>query len=217
VDSHLASLRLEYRRGRLLETEVDPNPFVTFATWYQAAYDAELYEPNGMTLATADAEGRPAARIVLLRMLDERGFCFFTNYESRKGQELATNPWAALLFWWGRLERQVRIEGQVERLSAAESDAYYHSRPKGSRLGAWVSAQSQVIASRAVLEENLAALEREYADREPERPPFWGGYRLVPTMFEFWQGGPNRLHDRLRYLRQQNDGDGDWQIERLAP
>ena len=214
MDSNLASLRLEYRRGRLLENEVASDPFVTFTTWYQAAYDAKLYEPNGMTLATADAEGRPSARIVLLRMLDERGFCFFTNYESRKGQELATNPWAALLFWWGRLERQVRVEGRVEQLSEAESDAYYHSRPKGSRLGAWVSAQSQVIASRAVLEEDLAALEREYADREPERPPFWGGYRLAPTIFEFWQGGPNRLHDRLRYLRQENGG---WQIERLAP
>jgi pyridoxamine 5'-phosphate oxidase len=167
-----------------------------------------------MTLATVGAEGRPSARVVLLRKLDERGFCFFTNYESRKGQELAQNPWAALLFWWGRLERQVRIEGQVERLSEAESDAYYHSRPKGSRLGAWASAQSQVIANRQVLEEKLAALEAEYAHTEPPRPSFWGGYRLVPTLFEFWQGGPHRLHDRIRYLRQE---DGSWQIERLSP
>jgi pyridoxamine 5'-phosphate oxidase len=214
VESNWAGLRLEYRRGRLLENEADPNPFVTFAAWYQEAQAAELYEPDGMTLATVGADGHPAARIVLLRRLDGRGFCFFTNYESRKGQELAANPWAALLFWWGRLERQVRIEGQVERLTEAESDAYFQSRPLGSRLGAWASAQSQTIPNRQVLEERLAALEREYADHEPPRPPFWGGYRLVPTMFEFWQGGPHRLHDRLRYLRQE---DGGWQIERLAP
>src|SRR4051812_31517986 len=167
-----------------------------------------------MTLATVGAQGRPSARVVLLRKLDERGFCFFTNYESRKGQELAANPWAALLFWWGRLERQVRIEGEVERLSEAESDAYYHSRPLGSQLGAWASPQSQVIANRDFLEERLAGLESEYADHAPPRPPFWGGYRLVPTVFEFWQGGPHRLHDRLRYQLQT---DGSWQIERLAP
>jgi pyridoxamine 5'-phosphate oxidase len=214
VESNWAGLRLEYRRGRLLENEVDPDPFVTFAAWYQATQEAELYEPNGMTLATVGTDNRPSARIVLLRKVDDKGFCFFTNYESRKGHELAGNPWAALLFWWGRLERQVRIEGLVERLSDAESDAYYASRPKGSRLGAWASAQSEVIANRQVLEEKLADLEREYADQEPERPPFWGGYRLVPTMFEFWQGGPNRLHDRLRYLRQEDDR---WMIERLAP
>jgi pyridoxamine 5'-phosphate oxidase len=214
VTGNWSGSHLEYRRGHLLENEVDPDPFVTFAAWYQAAQDAELYEPNGMTLATVGAEGRPSARVVLLRKLDERGFCFFTNYESRKGQELANNPWAALLFWWGRLERQIRIEGQVERLTAAESDAYYESRPKGSRLGAWISPQSRVIANRQTLEDQLAAAEREYLDREPPRPPFWGGYRLVPTAFEFWQGGPNRLHDRLHYLRQE---DGSWQIERLAP
>jgi pyridoxamine 5'-phosphate oxidase len=214
VDSNWAGLRLEYRRGRLLESEVDPDPFVTFKTWFQAAQDAKIYEPSGMTLATASADGHPSARIVLLRKLDERGFCFFTNYESRKGQELAANPWAAAVFWWGRLERQVRIEGQVEKLTEAESDTYYHSRPKGSRLGAWVSAQSQVIANRQFLEEKQAAFEAEYADHEPERPPFWGGYRLVPTAFEFWQGGPHRLHDRLRYQHQE---DGSWLIERLSP
>jgi pyridoxamine 5'-phosphate oxidase len=178
------------------------------------AHDAEIYEPNGMTLATVGADGRPSARIVLLRQLDARGFCFFTNYESRKGQELAANPWAALLFWWGRLERQVRIEGQVERMSEAESDVYYQGRPRGSRLGAWASAQSEVIAGRQILEEKLAALESKYADHEPPRPLFWGGYRLVPAIFEFWQGGPNRLHDRLRYLHQE---DGRWLLERLAP
>jgi pyridoxamine 5'-phosphate oxidase len=214
VEGNWAALRLDYRRGRLLESKVDPDPFVTFASWYQEAHDAETPEPNGMTLATVGADNRPSARIVLLRQLDDLGFCFFTNYESRKGQELAANPWAALLFWWSRLERQVRIEGQVERLTEAESDAYYHSRPKGSRLGAWVSAQSQVIPNRQVLEDQLAALEKEYAEEEPPRPPYWGGYRLVPALFEFWQGGPHRLHDRLRYTRQE---DGVWSIERLAP
>jgi pyridoxamine 5'-phosphate oxidase len=207
-------LRLEYRRARLLEGEVDPDPFVTFAAWYHAAQESETYEPNGMTLATVGADGHPSARVVLLRQIDARGFCFFTNYESRKGQEIEANPWVALLFWWGRLERQVRIEGQVERMTDAESDAYYHSRPKGSRLGAWVSAQSQIIPNRQLLEDQLAALEREYADKEPPRPPHWGGYRVVPNLFEFWQGGPHRLHDRLRYVRQE---DGIWQIERLAP
>ena len=214
MEGNWSGLHVEYGRGRLADNAVDPDPFVTFAAWYQAAHEAELYEPNGMTLATVGADGRPSARVVLLRLMDNRGFCFFTNYESRKGQELAANPYAALLFWWGRLERQVRIEGQVEKLTSAESDAYYHSRPKGSRLGAWVSAQSQPIPNRQVLEERLAALEQEYADHEPPRPPYWGGYRVVPAMFEFWQGGPHRLHDRLRYTRQEG---GIWIIERLAP
>jgi pyridoxamine 5'-phosphate oxidase len=214
VETNWAGLRLEYRRGRLLESEVDPDPLVTFATWFQEATDAGLYEANAMTLATVRADNRPSARIVLLRKLDAQGFSFFTNYESRKGQELAENPWAALLFWWGPLERQVRVEGRVELLSEAESDAYFHSRPKGSRLGAWASAQSQVIPNRQLLEEKLAALEIEYAEQEPPRPPFWGGYRLVPTAIEFWQGGPSRLHDRLRYLRQEDD---IWIVERLAP
>ena len=214
MESSWAGLRLEYRRGRLLESEVDPDPFVTFAAWFQEARDAGLYEANAMTLATVGPDGRPSARVVLMRRMDERGFCFFTNYESRKGQDLAANPWAALLFWWGPLERQVRIEGQVEKLSAEESEDYFNSRPKGSRLGAWVSPQSQVIENRQVLEERLAALEAEYADSEPPRPPFWGGYRLVPTEMEFWQGGPNRLHDRLRYVRKV---EGGWRLERLAP
>jgi pyridoxamine 5'-phosphate oxidase len=190
------------------------NPFVTFAEWYRVAQEAELYEPNGMTLATVDADGRPSARIVLMRLFDERGFCFFTNYTSRKGQALAANPWAALLFWWGPLERQVRVEGLTEELTATESDAYYASRPKNSQLGAWVSAQSQPIANRQVLETELAALQQRYADESPPRPSFWGGYRLVPSSFEFWQGGPHRLHDRIRYTRQ---ADETWQIERLAP
>lgn len=214
MEGNWADLRLEYSRGRLLENEAYADPFTIFAAWYQDAQDAGLHEPNGMTLATVGADNRPSARIVLLRQVDERGFCFYTNYESRKGHELAANPNAALLFWWGRLERQVRVEGRVERMSEAESDAYYHSRPKGSRLGAWVSSQSQVIPNRQVLEDRLVELEQEYADQDPPRPPHWGGYRLIPEMFEFWQGGPHRLHDRLRYLRQESGG---WLIERLAP
>ncbi len=166
-----------------------------------------------MTLATATPQGKPAARVVLLKDVDEQGFRFFTNYASAKGEEMAANAQVALCFWWGPLERQVRVEGRVEKLPAAESDAYYNSRPRGSRLGAWVSPQSQVIAERALLEDRLAALEAEYAGHDPERPPHWGGYLVVPDMVEFWQGGPNRLHDRLRYTRA---GDG-WRLERLAP
>lgn len=207
-------LRIEYRRGRLSETDVSPDPWITFHAWFDEARQAGLHEANAMTLATASSDGRPSARIVLLKGVDRRGFCFFTNYTSRKGQELAQNPWAALLFWWGPLERQIRIEGRVEMLSAAESDEYYHSRPKGARLAAWASMQSRVIPNRAVLEERLAALEAEYADHDPPRPPVWGGYRLVPDTLEFWQGGPHRLHDRLRYTRQPDD---TWQIDRLAP
>jgi pyridoxamine 5'-phosphate oxidase len=184
-----------------------------FSTWFAEAKDAGLYEPNAMTLATADAAGRPTARIVLLKGLDARGFCFFTNYASRKGQELAANPQAALLFWWGLLERQIRIEGRVEKLSAAESDAYFQSRPRGAQLGAWASPQSQVIPDRQILEDRLAQLEAEYAHAEPPRPPHWGGYRLVPDALEFWQGGVHRLHDRLLYTRQA----GGWTLARLAP
>lgn len=218
MEANWSGLHLEYRRSHLSESGVDANPFVTFQAWYQTAQDAELYEYNGMTLATVGADGRPSARVVLLRQIDARGFCFFTNYESRKGQELAVNPWAALLFWWGQLEQQIRIEGQVERLTEAESDAYFNSRPKGSRLGAWVSAQSQVIPNRQVLEDKLTLLEQEYAEQDPTRPPYWGGYRLVPTMFEFWQGGIHRLHDRLRYTLQDTlQAENQWKIERLSP
>jgi pyridoxamine 5'-phosphate oxidase len=171
-----------------------------------------------MTLATATRHGKPAARVVLLKDVDEQGFRFFTNYASAKGEEMADNPQVALCFWWGELERQVRVEGRVEKLPTAESDAYYNSRPHGSRLGAWVSAQSQVIAGRAMLEERLAALQAEYGDRAPERPPHWGGYLVVPNLIEFWQGGPNRLHDRLRYTRTEHTGGASgWRLERLAP
>ena len=211
---YATDMRKEYERGRLLEGDVGDDPLALFHAWLQEAAQAGIHEPNAMTLATADGQGRPSARMVLLRGADARGFDFYTNYESRKAQELAENPWAALVFWWGSLERQIRVEGQVAKLTAAESDAYYHSRPKGSRLGAWVSAQSRVIPDRSVLEARHAELAEQYAAADPERPPFWGGYRLSPTVIEFWQGGPHRLHDRLCFRRS---GEGEWTIERLSP
>lgn len=207
------NLRKEYERGHLLEADVPAEPLSLFEEWLRAAAEAGLREPNAMTLATATPDGRPSARVLLLKGFDARGFSFYTNYASRKGQELAANPWAAICFWWGPLERQVRIEGLVEKLPAEESDAYYQSRPLGSRLGAWVSAQSQVIPGRAVLEARLASVQEQYAAGEPPRPPHWGGYLLRPASIEFWQGGPNRLHDRILYTLVE----GSWRVERLSP
>jgi pyridoxamine 5'-phosphate oxidase len=206
-------MRREYAREGLAEADVDADPVVQFGRWFGQAESAGLLEPTAMALATATPDGRPSARMVLLRGFDERGFCFYTNYESRKGGELAANPRAALVFWWGELERQVRIEGLVERTSRSESEAYFHSRPPGSQLSAAASPQSQVIDGRAVLEERVARLATGHRDGEVALPGFWGGYRLVHEVMEFWQGRPNRLHDRLRYRRA-----GDrWRIERLAP
>jgi pyridoxamine 5'-phosphate oxidase len=210
----VADFRQSYDSGFLLEQGVHPNPMAQFQTWLQDAVAAQILEPNAMTLATVTAEGKPSARIVLLKDFDDQGFVFYTNYQSRKGQELAQTPAAALVFWWDKLERQVRIEGSITRVSEAEADEYFHSRPKGSQLGAWVSDQSQVIVGREDLEHRLKALEQEYEDRLIPRPAHWGGYRLTPNLFEFWQGRPNRLHDRLCY--RQNDAMG-WIIERLSP
>ncbi len=198
----------------LRESDVDPDPFNQFRSWLDQALAANLPQPFGMALATATNAGRPSVRMVLLRGFDERGFVFFTNYQSRKAQELANNPQAALVFYWPELDRQVRIEGTVQRISAEESDAYFQSRERGSRLGAWASPQSQVIASREALESCMEELAAKYRDSDVPRPLHWGGYRLVAEVIEFWQGQPNRLHDRLRYRRV----DGDvWLLERLAP
>jgi pyridoxamine 5'-phosphate oxidase len=209
----IADLRQDYRQQALLETEADPDPMQQFRWWFDQALAADLLEPNAMTLATVDATGQPSARMVLLKGLESGGFDFFTNYNGRKGQELATNTKAALVFWWGDLERQVRIEGTVAPITAAESDAYFHSRPIGSQLGAWASPQSQVIADRQVLETRLAEVKAQYEGQEIPRPPHWGGYRLTPHAIEFWQGRSNRLHDRLLYTRTGNT----WQQVRLAP
>lgn len=209
----LAELRKDYARGSLDEASVDADPIRQFETWFKQALDARLPEPNTMTLATVDARGYPSARIVLVKGFDERGFVFFTNYESRKGHDLAANPHASLLFYWIELERQVRIEGTVVKTSAEESDAYFASRPLGSRIGAWASDQSREIAGRALLEAREKAFAERYGENPP-RPPHWGGCRLVPETIEFWQGRPSRLHDRILYTRE---ADGHWRISRLSP
>ncbi|HKE97348.1 MAG TPA: pyridoxamine 5'-phosphate oxidase [Actinomycetes bacterium] len=207
-----AAARREYRRGGLTEAAADPDPIRQFAAWFAEADGAGMIEPNAMALATATPDGRPSARMVLLKQFDERGFVFYSNYRSRKGAELAANPRAALCLWWPPLERQVRVEGTVERLGAAESRAYFDSRPRGSRLGALASPQSEVIASRELLERRFAELDAAHPGDVPP-PEEWGGLRVVPDTIEFWQGRPDRLHDRLRYRLEQ----GAWTRERLAP
>lgn len=214
MNTSVADLRKDYTFQGLKETDVDTNPFKQFQIWFDQALAAQLLEPNAMTLATTTKDGKPSARIVLLKGFDERGFVFYTNYESHKGQELAENPQAALVFWWAELERQVRIEGRVEQVSEQESDAYFHSRPFNSRLGAWASQQSQVIENREVLELNWQELQTQYENRDVPRPPHWGGFRVIPTAIEFWQGRSSRLHDRLLY---RCIDDGSWIIERLSP
>jgi pyridoxamine 5'-phosphate oxidase len=209
-----SDLRREYMQRGLHESDLDEDPIRQFQVWFDAAVEAGLPEPDAMTLATASTDGKPSARMVLLKLADERGFVFFTNYESRKGRELADNPRAALVLFWVELERQIRIEGRVEPVTAAESDAYFHSRPLGSQLGAAASHQSRVIPGREELEKRVAELEKQYQGGEIPRPDYWGGYRVIPEVIEFWQGRPNRLHDRLRYRR---NGEDRWIIERLSP
>jgi pyridoxamine 5'-phosphate oxidase len=198
----------------LSEGDVDPDPLVEFRRWYRLAEDSGVPQPDAMTLATATADGAPSARMVLLKGVDDQGFVFFTNYESRKAREMAENPRAALILYWVALRRQVRATGRVEPITAEESEAYFRSRPFGSRLAAWASRQSSLIPDRSVLEDEYRRLEAEYADGEVPLPPFWGGYRVTPDTVEFWMGRENRLHDRLRYRREDR---GEWVIERLSP
>ena len=213
VNEHIRDRRISYERGELDTKTVAPDPFEQFRVWLEHALSAEgVVEPNAMSVATVGANGRPSSRIVLLRQWDTRGFVFYTNYGSRKGTELGAQPFAALLFWWGGLERQIRIEGAVERVLDVESDAYFATRPRGHRLSAWASQQSAVVADRETLRSAMADAEARFADEVP-RPPFWGGYRVVPDRFEFWQGRPNRVHDRIAYER----GDDVWTILRLSP
>jgi pyridoxamine 5'-phosphate oxidase len=211
--SSIAAIRKDYRLKTLSELEIDAEPTRQFGKWWEEAMNSHIDEVNAMTLATATLEGKPSARIVLLKGYDEQGFCFFTNYESHKGIELADNPRASLVFFWKELERQVRIDGITEKLTASESDAYFFSRPIGSRIGAWASPQSKTIAQ-SELEKNVKKFEQEFANKNIDRPEYWGGYRVKPQLIEFWQGRPNRLHDRLQYSLQENK---QWKIERLAP
>lgn len=210
----IADLRENYTQSGLSESDVLNDPIQQFRCWFDEALAADLPEPNAMTLSTVSAEGRPSSRIVLLKDLDEKGFVFYTNYNSRKGQELSIHPWASLVFVWLPLERQVRVEGRVEKVSDLETETYFHSRPRGSQLGAWVSRQSSVIRDRQALEQELKRLEEKYEGESIPRPPHWGGFRVYPEWIEFWQGRPNRLHDRICYESRTNQ---PWKISRLAP
>jgi pyridoxamine 5'-phosphate oxidase len=213
-DPTLATLRVDYSRGRLDEADVSGDPVDQFGRWFNDARAANVSEPNAMTLATVDPAGKPSARIVLLKSFDARGFAFYTNYDSRKGRELAANPAAALCFFWQPLERQVRIEGVVEKVGREESEAYFHGRPRQAQVGAWVSQQSSPITSRAELERIEAEIQKRFEGRPVPLPNYWGGYRVVPRAVEFWQGRPSRLHDRLLYTLSEGSG---WTLRRLSP
>jgi pyridoxamine 5'-phosphate oxidase len=215
MNPSIADLRQDYSSQSLLETDVAPDPIVQFDKWWQQALASEIVEPNAMTLATASSDGMPSARIVLLKGFDQSGFVFFTNYKSYKGMQLEENPKACLVFFWKELERQVRIVGIVKKLNEEDSDEYFHSRPIGSRLGAWASPQSQVIESRNWLDNHYLEVASQFKEEEGiQRPRHWGGYIVQPVIIEFWQGRPSRLHDRIQYTLQEN---GNWKIERLAP
>lgn len=209
----IAELRKEYTRYGLQKSDVAPEPIDQFRKWFEDVLNANLHEPNAMTLATATPDGKPSARVVLLKGYDERGFVFYTNYEGRKAKELEANPNCTLAFYWGELERQVRVEGRACQVPGEESDAYFSSRPRGSQLGAWASQQSRPVESRTRLEDRLRELGEEHEGREIPRPPFWGGYRVEPEGMEFWQGRESRLHDRLSYTRRN----GGWEVQRLQP
>lgn len=209
----IQNLRQEYKTASLSETDVSNDPIAQFDIWFHNAVDANIYEPNVMTLATATPQGKPSARIVLLKGYDKNGFSFYTNYLSKKGKELKKNPYASLVFFWPELERQVRIDGKVEKLDKETSEAYFHTRPKGSQIGAIVSPQSQIISDRNSLEKKVLELSDEYGDKEIPKPAHWGGYSVKPTLIEFWQGRPSRLHDRIVYELKNNL----WIKNRLAP
>jgi pyridoxamine 5'-phosphate oxidase len=211
--SSIADIRQDYSKKTLNKEDLQPDAMDQFTQWWQEAMASQIYEVNAMTLATATTDGRPSARVVLLKGYDERGFVFFTNYNSNKGKQVEENPFVSLVFFWKELERQVRIEGTVSRVPGEESDTYFNSRPAGSRIGAWASPQSKVIAERQVIEENVIELEKSFAGKIIDRPAFWGGYVVKPQLVEFWQGRSSRLHDRFLYTLNA----GSWKIERLAP
>jgi pyridoxamine 5'-phosphate oxidase len=213
MNKSIADIRRDYSLHSLNESDVASSPIQQFTKWFDEALASEILEVNAMTLATSSKDGKPSARIVLLKGFDERGFVFFTNYESKKGKALNENPHTALVFFWKEIERQVRVEGVIEKISAAESDEYFFSRPEGSRISAWASPQSKIIESRNILEENVQRFLNEFKNSIP-RPPHWGGYRVMPELIEFWQGRSNRLHDRIQYTKT---GSGSWKVDRLAP
>ena len=214
----LGNMREDYQQGELLESEVSSNPFKQFENWFQTALTSDLTEPNAMLIATVNGDGSPSMRTVLMKDFSEAGFVFYTNFNSRKGKDIEANPQVALLFYWGTLERQIRIEGRAERVPSEIADGYFHSRPRSSQIGAHASPQSQVIPDRDFLQDQLRDLEAQFADHEIPRPEHWGGYCIKPVYFEFWQGRSSRLHDRICYRQIQTKGKpSHWQVERLAP